>query len=474
MSRRADAAPEEVSRRVDQRQLSVDFLKRDDGRVRTRAVASIDCEIGQLGPTRRDLSASSRSTRRSRLSVAGRALSLFSARGASGTDALVLSVERESPDASGVSPRREISVPACAMAAESAPSRPGPPGEVNWEKLDKRKFFVGGAALFSGVTCALYPLTVIKTRQMVDGSGKSLSGVSIVRDILRSRGVLGLYQGFGTIVVGTLPIRMVYLSTLEVVKARARGVCEALDLPPIAHGIADAAGGATASMCSQVLGVPIDIISQRQMVQGVRVKSADGGSTTLEGYRNGWHALRHIVATDGVRGLYRGFGASVMTLVPGSALWWGARYVSATHLERRARRPRRRRRGWGIERGRKRGRGRGRGRDERNARRQPERRDAHRGTDRVGRVRWGVVRVSHHPTGHRQDATAGAVRAAGRRRAHVLEHGEGTLSGTRRRGVPSRRPAEDDLGVHMGDDHGHHLRVFEAVSVGGTRRRDVG
>ena len=62
----------------------------------------------------------------------------------------------------------------------------------------------------------------------------------------------------------------------------------------------------------------------------------------------------------------------------------------------------------------------------------------------------------------------------GRRRAHVLEHGEGTLSGTRRRGVPSRRAAEDDLGVHMGDDHGHHLRVFEAVSVGGTRRRDVG
>ena len=474
MSRRADAAPE-VSRRVDQRQLSVDFLKRDDGRVGTRAVASIDCEIGQLGPTRRDLSASSRSTRRSRLSVAGRALSVFSARGASGTDALVLSVERESPDASGVSPRREISVPACAMAAESAPSRPGPPGEVNWEKLDKRKFFVGGAALFSGVTCALYPLTVIKTRQMVDGSGKSLSGVSIVRDILRSRGVLGLYQGFGTIVVGTLPIRMVYLSTLEVVKARARGVCEALDLPPIAHGIADAAGGATASMCSQVLGVPIDIISQRQMVQGVRVKSADGGSTTLEGYRNGWHALRHIVATDGVRGLYRGFGASVMTLVPGSALWWGF-YGTYQRLIWSAAGPptSAEAAGLGNRAGAFRGRGRGRGRDERNARRHPERRDAHRGTDRVGRVRWGVVRVSHHPTGHRQDATAGAVRAAGRRRAHVLEHGEGTLSGTRRRGVPSRRAAEDDLGVHMGDDHGHHLRVFEAVSVGGTRRRDVG
>ena len=147
------------------------------------------------------------------------------------------------------------------------------PKEVTWDGLDKRKFFVVGAGMFSCVTCALYPLTVIKTRQMVDGSvpggGRPPPALSIVRDIVKERGIPGLYRGFGTIVVGTLPIRFVYLSTLEVVKARARTVCEALDLPPMAHGIADAAGGATASMCSQVLGVPVDIISQRQMVQGL-------------------------------------------------------------------------------------------------------------------------------------------------------------------------------------------------------------
>ena len=200
-----------------------------------------------------------------------------------------------------------------------------PPGEVTWNNLDKRTFFVGGAGMFSVVTCALYPLSVVKTRQMVDGSGRGSSGVAIVRDILKTRGFFGLYKGFGTIVVGTLPIRMVYLSTLEVVKSRARGACEALDLPPIAHGIADAAGGATASMCSQVLGVPVDVISQRQMVQGVRVRDASepGGFRDLKGYKNGWHALRHILRTDGVGGLYRGFGASIATLVPGSALWWG-------------------------------------------------------------------------------------------------------------------------------------------------------
>ena len=201
------------------------------------------------------------------------------------------------------------------------------PKEVTWDGLDKRKFFVVGAGMFSCVTCMLYPLTVIKTRQMVDGSAvgsRPPPAMSIVKDIVKERGIPGLYRGFGTIVVGTLPIRFVYLSTLEVVKARARLVCEALDLPPMAHGIADAAGGATASMCSQVLGVPVDIISQRQMVQGVAVRAASGeGTVRLRGYRNGVHALREIIAAEGVRGLYRGFGASIATLVPGSAIWWG-------------------------------------------------------------------------------------------------------------------------------------------------------
>jgi solute carrier family 25 protein 44 len=62
------------------------------------------------------------------------------------------------------------------------------------------------------------------------------------------------------------------------------------------------------------------------MVQGVSVRARDGtgGTKELIGYRNGAHALKETLRKEGVRGLYRGFGASVMTLVPSSALWWGA------------------------------------------------------------------------------------------------------------------------------------------------------
>ena len=67
---------------------------------------------------------------------------------------------------------------------------------------------------------------------------------------------------------------MVYLSTLEVVKARARGVCEALDLP-IAHGIADAAGRDRLHVFASARRA-LDIISQRQMVQGLGVMAAEG------------------------------------------------------------------------------------------------------------------------------------------------------------------------------------------------------
>lgn len=39
---------------------------------------------------------------------------------------------------------------------------------------------------------------------------------------------------------------------------------------------------------------------------------------------SGLAMARHIVRAEGVLGLYRGFGASIVTFVPSSALWWGS------------------------------------------------------------------------------------------------------------------------------------------------------
>ena len=215
------------------------------------------------------------------------------------------------------------------------------PKEIDWEHLDKSKFFSNGVGAFSLATLALYPLSVVKTRQMLEGTKIQTPFKDVVKNVVKDRGFKGLYAGFGTVVFGAIPLRMVYLSTLEYTKGNARMLCEKYEVDEMYYGVADAAGGATASFVSQTLGTPIDIISQRQQVSGLRhanftkdgtLSSASSSgarsnsevsNTVFRGYRNGFHAFKEILGNEGMRGLYRGYVASVATLVPSSAIWWG-------------------------------------------------------------------------------------------------------------------------------------------------------
>eukprot|EP00271_Cylindrocystis_brebissonii_P003130 TRINITY_DN13887_c0_g1_i1.p1 TRINITY_DN13887_c0_g1~~TRINITY_DN13887_c0_g1_i1.p1 ORF type:complete len:347 (+),score=29.61 TRINITY_DN13887_c0_g1_i1:479-1519(+) len=195
-----------------------------------------------------------------------------------------------------------------------------PHAEVNWENLDKTKFFVVGTGLFSGVTAALYPFSVIKTRLQVSGAAAGSiesTAFGTVRSIARAEGLPGFYRGFGTVVAGTIPGRVVFLSTLEVVKGTVMKATADMDLSETTSAaLASGAGGLCASMATQTVVVPIDVISSRLMAQG----RPDWSGHTR--YKGGWDALRTILRTEGVIGLYRGFGMSMITYAPSSATWW--------------------------------------------------------------------------------------------------------------------------------------------------------
>ncbi|KAL6965754.1 hypothetical protein U1Q18_036809 [Sarracenia purpurea var. burkii] len=91
--------------------------------------------------------------------------------------------------------------------------------------------------------------------------------------------------------------------------------------------IANGAAGLSAAMAAQLVWTPIDVVSQRLMVQGSPV------TTNLTSYRynGGIDAFRKIIHTDGFRGLYRGFGISILTYAPSNAVWW-ASYSMAHRL----------------------------------------------------------------------------------------------------------------------------------------------
>lgn len=47
-------------------------------------------------------------------------------------------------------------------------------------------------------------------------------------------------------------------------------------------------------------------------------------TTSTNPSQSAFSVVRGIVSTHGVSGLYRGFGISLMTYIPGSSIWWGS------------------------------------------------------------------------------------------------------------------------------------------------------
>ncbi|VFQ68517.1 unnamed protein product [Cuscuta campestris] len=189
--------------------------------------------------------------------------------------------------------------------------------EINWDKLDKPKFYVVGAGIFTGITVALYPISVVKTRlQVADHYSQEKNAFSVLRGIFKTDGIPGLYRGFGTVITGAIPARIIFLTALETTKVAAFRAVEPFKFSePTQAAIANGVGGMLASLCAQSVFVPIDVVSQRLMVQGYSGHAS---------YNGGLDVVRKVLKSEGVRGLYRGFGLSILTYSPSSAVWWAS------------------------------------------------------------------------------------------------------------------------------------------------------
>ncbi|KAL2896082.1 Solute carrier family 25 member 44 [Bienertia sinuspersici] len=166
-------------------------------------------------------------------------------------------------------------------------------------ELDKTKFYVVGAGLFTGITVALYPVSVVKTRlQVASKDIAERSAFSVAKSILKTDGVPGLYRGFGTVITGAVPARIIFLTALETTKIAAFRMLEPLKWSePSQAAIANGIAGMVGSLSAQAVFVPVDVVSQKLMVQGY------SGYAT---YNGGLDVFRKVVKADGVRGLYRG------------------------------------------------------------------------------------------------------------------------------------------------------------------------
>ncbi|KAE8701932.1 BAG family molecular chaperone regulator 8 [Hibiscus syriacus] len=128
--------------------------------------------------------------------------------------------------------------------------------EINWYKNTRQtKFYLVGAGIFTGVTVALHPVSVVKTRlQVASKDTVDRNAFSVIRGILKTDGVPGLYRGFGTVITGAIPARVIFLTALETTKVAASRMVEPFKFSePTQAAIVNGIAGMTASLFAQVM-----------------------------------------------------------------------------------------------------------------------------------------------------------------------------------------------------------------------------
>lgn len=189
-------------------------------------------------------------------------------------------------------------------------------GEVDWDRTDKSKFLLYGGLFTVGVDFILYPLELLKTRVQVEAKSRATlfeASVSAYRGVLQQNGVRGLWTGFPLYTIGGLPSQGAYFYGYQWAVSRctawnsSRSENSRLPLFMI-----DMAAGFFADVVAAPLWTPTEVVSSRLQIQGPGVVKYDGAL----------HAVRHIFATEGFPGFFRGISVSILAFGPASALWW--------------------------------------------------------------------------------------------------------------------------------------------------------
>ena len=202
--------------------------------------------------------------------------------------------------------------------------------QIEWNDLDKRRYYIIGPGLFALVRGVLYPINLVKVRLFMQKGNSIYSGAfDAFRKILKHEGIRGLYRGFTVSLYG-MASGQLYITTYEVVRSR---------LPSYSSEMKGLIAGTCATVVGQLLTVPVDIVSQHMMMDGqvrhipkatapkpsqyILVKNTDYVLPKQKRVvRSAYHIVREILRTEGFHGLHKGYGVSLVTYAPNSALYW--------------------------------------------------------------------------------------------------------------------------------------------------------
>ncbi|QCE01268.1 mitochondrial substrate carrier family protein B-like isoform X1 [Vigna unguiculata] len=166
--------------------------------------------------------------------------------------------------------------------------------------------FVGGG--MAGITAATstYPLDLVRTRLAAQTNFTYYRGIwHALHTISKEEGILGLYKGLGTTLLTVGPSIAISFSVYE--SLRSYWQSNRSNDSPVAVSLAC---GSLSGIASSTATFPLDLVRRRKQLEGA------GGRARV--YTTGLYGVfRHIIQTEGVRGLYRGILPEYYKVVPG-------------------------------------------------------------------------------------------------------------------------------------------------------------
>lgn len=139
--------------------------------------------------------------------------------------------------------------------------------------------------------------------------------------MVRFEGASSLYRGFGAVAVGTIPGHALYFAGYEYCKKRLEPMTRRSDgsYSKAREVSVHLTSGLVADVFGALVWTPMDVVKQRLQVQAHNT-GVDGAKNT--NYKGTADAVRTILREDGFRGLYRGFGAGLLTFGPYVAIYF--------------------------------------------------------------------------------------------------------------------------------------------------------
>lgn len=144
---------------------------------------------------------------------------------------------------------------------------------------------VAGGLAGTTVDLLFFPIDTIKTR------------LQSSQGFIRAGGFHGIYKGIGSVVVGSAPGAAVFFCTYDTLK---RTLPFPTDLAPVTHMVSASVGEIAACL----VRVPTEVIK-------TRTQTGSYGSS-----KSSFAGARLLLAQEGIRGFYRGFGTTIMREIP--------------------------------------------------------------------------------------------------------------------------------------------------------------